>query len=116
MKRERRESSWRGLKERVRMRGRGLSEDYGSRACSGGETSWGRMAEGSTCAKGNRSMFGVVCAHVLQSINVTCHGHRASTRVKNNIPFHCYQIVHQAARSSVAATMAVRLAACRKSR
>lgn len=46
MKRERRESGWRGMKERVRMRGRGLSEDYGSRACGGGETSWGRMAGG----------------------------------------------------------------------
>ena len=71
MKRERRESGWRGMKERVMMRGRGLSEDYGSRACGGGETSWGRMAEGEHLCRGNRSMFGVVCAHVLQSINVT---------------------------------------------
>jgi hypothetical protein len=74
----------------------------------------GEDGRGQQLCRGNRSMFGVVWAHVLQMLHVI--GQRASTESSNNNPFNSYQIVYQAGRSEAAVMMAVRLAACRISR
>lgn len=67
----------------------------------------GEDGRGEQLCRGNRSMFGVVCAHVLlQMLHVI--GQRASTEASNNNHFNSYQIVHQVVRSEVPAMMVVR--------
>lgn len=68
MKRERRGRDLRGLEGREMKRGRGLSGYFGSCACAAAGKPVGReyrMTEGARSTAENRSMFGVVCAHVL---------------------------------------------------
>lgn len=89
------------------MRGRGLSELLRV-ACV--------RRRGKLVGERSSSANGIDPCLVLYALSVSVTGHRASTRVKNNIPFLSYQILYQAARSSVAAMMAVTLAAYRISR